>query len=158
LIRAVSPQDSKCGEMSLLPNTETTHNSYAAFGCRTSFTPQHRNTWHNDILLLWPERENREFILEFSGLYHYQLRAGRKPKYSEKTPDDLFIRRLIPVWKFLAATVVRTTALPAAHSLPAAETGAKVDQMVKAGTWRMLKSEVHRLCYTHSFAWPLGGC
>jgi hypothetical protein len=36
-------------------------------------------------------------FLEFSGLYHYQLREGRKPKYSEKTPDDLFIRRLIPV-------------------------------------------------------------
>jgi hypothetical protein len=30
-------------------------------------------------------------LLEFSGLYHYQLREGRKPKYSEKTPDDLFI-------------------------------------------------------------------
>jgi hypothetical protein len=86
---------------------------------------QYRNTRHNDISLLWPERGNREFILEFSGLYHYQLREGRKPKCSEKTPDDLFIRRLIPVWKFLAATVVRTTAVPAAHSLPAVETGAK---------------------------------
>jgi hypothetical protein len=31
-------EDSKRGEMSLLPNTETTHNSYAAFGRRTSFT------------------------------------------------------------------------------------------------------------------------
>jgi hypothetical protein len=30
----------------------------------------------------------------------------------------------MPVWKIIAATVVRTTALPAAHSLPAAETGA----------------------------------
>jgi hypothetical protein len=58
---------------------------------------QYRNTRHNDISLLWPERGNREFILEFSGLYHYQLMEGRKPKYSEKTPDDLFIRRLIPV-------------------------------------------------------------
>jgi hypothetical protein len=53
------------------------------------------------------------------------VRERRKPKYSEKTPDDLFIRRLIPVWKLIAATVVRTTALTAAHSLPAAETGAK---------------------------------
>jgi hypothetical protein len=58
---------------------------------------QYRNTRHNDISLLWPERGNREFILEFNGLYHYQLREGRKPKYSKKTPDDLFIRRLIPV-------------------------------------------------------------
>jgi hypothetical protein len=65
--------------MSLLPNTKTTHNSYAACGRHTSFTTQHRNTRHNDISLLWPERENREFILEFSGLYHYQLREGRKP-------------------------------------------------------------------------------
>jgi hypothetical protein len=30
-------EDSKRGEISLLPNTETTHNSYAAFGRRTSF-------------------------------------------------------------------------------------------------------------------------
>jgi hypothetical protein len=81
----------------LLPNTETTHNSYAAFRRRTSFT-QYRNTRYNDVSLLWPERGNREFIfLEFSGLYHYQLREGRKPKYSEKTPDDLFIRRIIQV-------------------------------------------------------------
>jgi hypothetical protein len=64
-------------------------------------------------------------LLELSGLYHYYLKEGRKLKYSEKTPDDLFIRHLIPVWKFLAASVVRTTALPAAHSLLAVETGAK---------------------------------
>jgi hypothetical protein len=58
---------------------------------------QHRNTRHNDISLLWPEREIMNLFLEFSGLYHYHLKEGRKPKYSEKTPDDLFIRRLIPV-------------------------------------------------------------
>jgi hypothetical protein len=40
-------------------------------------------------------KENHKFILEFSGLYH--LKEVRKPKYSEKTPDDLFISRLIPV-------------------------------------------------------------
>jgi hypothetical protein len=52
-------------------------------------------TRHNDISLLWPERENHEFILEFSGLYHYRLREGRKLKNSEKTPDDLFIISLL---------------------------------------------------------------
>jgi hypothetical protein len=34
---------------------------------------------------------NQEFILEFRGLYHYHLKEGRKPKYSEKNLDDLFI-------------------------------------------------------------------
>jgi hypothetical protein len=43
------------------------------------------------------ENGNREFILEFSGLYHYHLKEERKPKDSEKTPDDLFSRCLMPV-------------------------------------------------------------
>jgi hypothetical protein len=36
-------------------------------GAKTTQT-QHRNTRHNDISLLWPERGNREFILEFTGI------------------------------------------------------------------------------------------
>jgi hypothetical protein len=47
---------------------------------------------------------NREFILEFSGLHHYHLKEGRKPKYSKKTTDSLFIRLLIPVSWFVAAS------------------------------------------------------
>jgi hypothetical protein len=57
-------------------------------GAKTTQT-QHRNTRHNDNSLLWPERGNREFILEFSRLYHYHLKEGRKPKYSVKTPDEV---------------------------------------------------------------------
>jgi hypothetical protein len=65
LIRAVSPQGMRIQSAvkCQLPDTETTHNSYAAFGRRTSFThTQYRNTRHNEISLLWPERGNREFI------------------------------------------------------------------------------------------------
>jgi hypothetical protein len=103
--------------MSLLPNTETIHNQQLS---SLRAQRQHKAQWHLTTLA---GKGNRDFILEFSGLCHYHLKEGRKPKYSEKTPDDLFIRRLIPVWKLPVATVVRTTALPAAHSLPAAETG-----------------------------------
>jgi hypothetical protein len=44
---------------------------------------------------------NREFILEFSGLYHYHLKEMRKPKYLEKTPDDLFIKKKPQICKHL---------------------------------------------------------
>jgi hypothetical protein len=47
--------------------------------------------------LLWLDREIVDLLAELSGQYHNHLKEGRKPKYSEKTPDDLFIRRLIPV-------------------------------------------------------------
>jgi hypothetical protein len=82
--------------MSLLLNTETTHNSYAAFGRKdnTNTAQKHKEQLHLTTLA---RKGNRDFILEFSGLYHYHLKEGRKPKYSEKTPDDLFSRRLMPV-------------------------------------------------------------
>jgi hypothetical protein len=51
---------------------------------------EHRNTRHNGISLLWPEKEIMH-LFEFSGLYRFHLKEGRKPKYSDKTPDDLFI-------------------------------------------------------------------
>jgi hypothetical protein len=49
----------------------------------------------DDISLLWSEKELVNLFLEFSGLHHYHLKEGRKLKYSEKAPGDLFIRRLI---------------------------------------------------------------
>jgi hypothetical protein len=69
---------------------------------------QYRNTRQNNISLLWPEKGNNEFILEFSGLYHYQLREGRKPKYSEKTPDDLFIVPVIVPCHLQGENIVST--------------------------------------------------
>jgi hypothetical protein len=55
---------------------------------------QHKITRHNDISLLGQKKKLWVYILEFSGLYYYHLKEGRKP---EKTPDDLFIRCLLPV-------------------------------------------------------------
>jgi hypothetical protein len=82
--------------MQFLPNTETTHNCFAACGCKdnTRTAQKLKAQWH---LTIWARKGNLEFILEFSGLYHYHLKEGRKPKYSGKNPDDLFIRRLKPV-------------------------------------------------------------
>jgi hypothetical protein len=53
--------------MSLLPNTETTHNSYAAFGRRTSFThtvQKHKAQWHLTTLV-----KNMYSTCTVSGLY-----------------------------------------------------------------------------------------
>jgi hypothetical protein len=41
--------------------------------------------------------QKRKLGIYFRVKYHYHLKEGMKPKYSEKTPDDLFIRHLIPV-------------------------------------------------------------
>jgi hypothetical protein len=52
----LSYEDSKRGEMSLLPNTETTYNSYAAFGRKdnTNTAQKHEAQWH---LKISPEKE-----------------------------------------------------------------------------------------------------
>jgi hypothetical protein len=69
----LSYEDSKRGEMSLLPNTETTHNSYAAFRRKdnTNTAQKHKAQWHLTTLT---RKENREFMLEFNRLYHYHLK------------------------------------------------------------------------------------
>jgi hypothetical protein len=50
--------DSKRSEMSLLPNTETTHNSA---GAKTT-QRQHKNTRHNNICLVTNEQEIRIIV------------------------------------------------------------------------------------------------
>jgi hypothetical protein len=57
-------EDSKCSEMSLLPNTETIHNSYAACGCRDNTNTAQKHKANNDISLLWPEKEIINICLE----------------------------------------------------------------------------------------------
>jgi hypothetical protein len=77
--------------MSLLPNTETTHNTYAA--CGAVPLSQHNTETQGTMTSHYFGQKGKivNLFLEFIGLYHYQMREGRKPKYSEKTPDDLFI-------------------------------------------------------------------
>jgi hypothetical protein len=70
-------ENSKRGEMSCYLTQKQNTTVMQPSGAVPLSHAQCRNTRHNYISLLRPERGNREFILEFSGLYQYQLREGR---------------------------------------------------------------------------------
>jgi hypothetical protein len=58
LIPAVSAVDSKRGEISLLPNTQTTHNRTAACGRKDKTKTAQKHIRHNDISLIGQKRKS----------------------------------------------------------------------------------------------------
>jgi hypothetical protein len=65
--------------MPLLPNTETTHNSYAACGRKD-------NTRHNDISLLWPEKEIVDFFFRVKWAVPLPSEGGEEAKVLGENP------------------------------------------------------------------------